>query len=119
MFHQAYTKGEISDSDTFINGTKPIEYSDSFNPESNLMIQTSPGQESTFKNCETMYPNVVKYGNFCITEGDIPYGQIVDNKVNPRLVSRWESYTGDYSRKEALGPIDGVLYPNLNILTTA
>jgi hypothetical protein len=118
VFHSAYTNTEVGSTETFINGTLPINYGDSFNPENNLKIQTSPGQASTLKNCEIMYPNVVKYGDFCITEGDIPYGQVVDNKVNPRLVSRWESYTGEYSRKDALNPIDGVLYPNLNVLTS-
>lgn len=93
-----------------------IDYSDSFVPEQNLTITTSPGQESNLCNCEQTYPNVVKYGDFCITEGDIPYGQVVGGKVNPRLVSRWESYTGDYSRKEALRPVDGLLYPNLSVL---
>ena len=102
---------------TYINGTKPTDYSDSYNPSNNLIIQTSPGQESTLNVCEKTYPNVVKYGDFCITEGDIPYGQVVDGKVNPRLVSRWQSFTGDYSREEALNPVDGVLYPNLNVLT--
>jgi hypothetical protein len=117
VFAPAYTNsGEVQDGSTLINGAIPVNYSDGFNPESNLKIQTSPGQESTLPNCETTYPNVVKYKDFCITEGDIPYGQVVDGKVNPRLVSRWESYTGDYSREAALQPIDGVLYPNLNVL---
>ena len=110
---------EVQKGPLFVNGASSINYSDSFNPEDNLMIQTSPGQTSTLRNCEKTYPNVVKYGDSCITEGDIPYGQVVDGKVNPRLVSRWESYTGDYSRQAALDPIDGVLYPNLNVLTTA
>jgi FkbM family methyltransferase len=43
--------------------------------------------------------------------------QIVNGKVNPRLVSRWQSYTGDYNREAALAPIDGLLYPTLNVLT--
>jgi len=103
---------------SYINGFSQTNYSDNFNPSDNLTIQTSPGQQSTMSNCEATYPNVVKHGDFCITEGDIPYGQVVNGKVNPRLVSRWESYTGDYSREEALNPIDGVLYPNLNVLTT-
>ena len=99
---------------SFLYGNENINYSDSFNPDDNLKIQTSPGQSSTLTNCETTYPNVVKYNDFCITAGDIPYGQVVDGKVNPRLVSRWESLTGNYSREEALAPIDGVLYPQLN-----
>ena len=117
-FSAAYTNGEVQKGKEFINGASPINYSDSFNPENNLKIQTSPGQTSTLPNCEKTYPNVVKYGDMCITEGDIPYGQVLDGKVNPRLVSRWESYTGDYSREEALNPIDGVLYPQLNVLTS-
>jgi hypothetical protein len=116
-FSAAYRPGEVQEGHTFVNGSSPIEYFDSFDPENNMVIQTSPGQGSTLPNCEQTYPNVVKYGDLCITEGDIPYGKIVDGKVNPRLVSRWESYTGDYSPEAALNPIDGVLYPNLNVLT--
>jgi len=117
-FSAAYSTESVQEGKTFINGTTPIDYTDSFDPESNLVIQTSPGQTSTLPNCEKTFPNVLKYGDFCITEGDIPYGQVLDNKVNPRLVSRWESYTGDYSREQALNPIDGVLYPQLNVLTS-
>jgi len=118
-FAPAYTSsGEVQNSSgsTLINGAQPVDYNSSFNPEENLKVQASPGQESTLSNCESTYPNVVKYGDFCITEGDIPYGQVIDGKVNPRLVSRWESFTGNYSREEALKPIDGLLYPNLNVL---
>lgn len=115
-YASAYTDGEVQDGTTLINGAQEVNYSSSFNPEQNLKLQTSPGQQSNLPNCETTYPNVVKYNDFCITEGDIPYGQVVDNKVNPRLVSRWESFTGDYSRPAALEPIDGLLYPNLNVL---
>lgn len=118
-FAAAFSKSEVQKGLAFVNGASPISYSDPFRPEDNLVIQTSPGQTSTLPNCEKTYPNVIKYGEACITEGDIPYGQVVDGKVNPRLVSRWESYTGDYSREAALNPVDGVLYPNLNILTTA
>ena len=117
-FASAYSDGEVQVT-TFINGNVGIDYSDSFNPNDNLIIQTSPGQESTLDLCEKTYPGVVKYNNFCITKGDIPYGKIVNNEVNPRLVSRWESYTGDYSRENALQDIDGVLYPNLNVMTTS
>jgi hypothetical protein len=118
VYAAAYTEGEVQKGNYLINGSQEMTYSDSFNPEDNLMIQTSPGQMSNLPNCEKTYPNVVKYGDFCITEGDIPYGQVIDGKVNPRLVSRWESFTGDYSRKDALNPIDGVLYPTLNMVTS-
>ena len=116
-FAAAYSDAQIQTGNTLINGAMDINYSDTYVPENNLVIQTSPGQKGTKTNCEKTYPNVVKYNDFCITEGDIPYGQVVDGKVNPRLVSRWESFTGDYSRDAALTPIDGVLYPNLAILT--
>ena len=99
-----------------INGTDYIKYSDDYSPSGNLMLQSSPGQMSVLSNCETTYPNTEKYKDYCITDGDIPYGQIVNGKVNPRLVSRWESYTGIYNRKKALDPIDGLLYPSLNVL---
>ena len=116
FFSAAYTSGEVSDGLKLVNNAQNINYNDGFNPSSNLILQSSPGQMSNLSNCETTYPNVVKYNNFCITEGDIPYGQVVDNKVNPRLVSRWESFTGDYQRETALTPIDGVLYPTLSVL---
>jgi len=116
-FSAAYSDSEIQKGAMFINGSQEIKYDDPWNPEDNLLLQTSPGQQSNLTNCEQTYPNVVKYGDLCITEGDIPYGQVVDGKVNPRLVSRWESFTGDYSREAALNPIDGVLYPNLSVLT--
>jgi hypothetical protein len=80
VFSSAYGSGEVQKGDSFINGTRPINYSDPFNPENNLVIQTSPGQTSTLPNCEKTYPNVIKYGDLCITEGDIPYGQVVDGK---------------------------------------
>jgi hypothetical protein len=118
VYAQAYDKGEVSTVDSaFINGGVEVKYNQDFVPESNLYLQSAPGQKSSRPNCETTYPNVVKYNGMCITQGDIPYGQVVDGKVNPRLVSRWESFTGDYSRQQALEPIDGLLYPTLNVLT--
>jgi len=116
LYSRAYTPGEVQSGQKLINGAGFINYSDSFDPESQLGLSTSPGQSSTLNNCEQTYPNVEKYGQFCITDGDIPYGKVVNGKVNPRLVSRWESYTGDYSRQEALAPIDGTLYPKLSTL---
>jgi len=116
-FAEAYSDGgSVQDGSTLINNSSPINYNNDYNPNNNLSLQTSPGQMSTIPNCESTYPNVVKYGDLCITTGDIPYGQVVDGIVNPRLVSRWESFTGDYSRQAALTPIDGVLYPNLNVM---
>lgn len=112
----AYNTADVQDGSSLINGAQEVNYNNGYNPDDNLKLQASPGQSSSLPNCETTYPNVVKYKDFCITEGDIPYGQVVDGKVNPRLVSRWESFTGDYSRQAALTPIDGVLYPNLNVL---
>jgi hypothetical protein len=117
LFAGAYTNETFQQSPSLINGEEAVNYNDNFNPSQNLKLQASPGSYSTLPNCESTYPNVVKYKNFCITAGDIPYGEVVDNKVNPRLVSRDESFTGNYSRKEALDPVDGLLYPNLNVLT--
>lgn len=119
VFAAAYTKGEVQDGLRLIGNAEHIRYADSYNPSDNLVLQAAPGQMSSLQNCEDTYPNTVKYNNFCITEGDIPYGQIVDNKVNPRLVDRWQSFTGDYSRQEALKPIDGTLYPNLAVMASA
>jgi len=116
-FAGAYNQSEVQEGkSTLINGTTNINYNESpFKPEQNLKLQASPGQQSNLQNCESTYPNVVKYDGMCITQGDIPYGREVDGKVNPRLVSRWESYTGNYSRPDALQDVDGLLYPNLNV----
>jgi hypothetical protein len=118
IYAGAYYLADVQKGDTLINGTENINYNSSpFDPEQNLKLQSSVGKESSLANCETRYPNVIKYNGMCITEGDIPYGQVVNNKVNPRLVSRWESYTGNYSRENALQSIDGLLYPTLNVNT--
>ena len=118
-FSAAYGNGTLDRGVQHINGDLPINYHDNFNPTDNLKLESSPGQMSTLDNCEQTYPNTVKYNNFCITKGDIPYGQVVNNQVNPRLVDRWQSFTGDYSREEALGPLDGTLYPTLNVLSSS
>jgi len=118
-YASAYTEGEVTSGPALLDPSKAMNYSDSYNPEDGLFIQTSPGQYGTVAPCEATYPNVTKYKDFCITDGDIPYGKVVNGKVNPRLVSRWQSFTGDYSRDEALKGIDGLLYPSLNVMTTA
>ena len=117
LYSSAYSDGEVQTGETLINGAKNINYSSSFDPEQNMKLQSSPGQNSRLSNCQTSYPNNEHVDGLCITDGDIPYGQIVNGKVNPRLVSRWQSYTGDYSREEALQGIDGLLFPTLNVLT--
>jgi hypothetical protein len=115
-FAQAYSNNpnDVQSGLQPINGTDYINYSDNFNPSENLKLQSSPGQMSSLPNCETTYPYTEKYEDFCITEGDIPYGKIVNGRVNPRLVDRWQSYTGDYNPQDALQQIDGLLYPILN-----
>jgi hypothetical protein len=119
LYSPAYNQGFIQKGANFIDNNEPINYQDSFSPSDNLKLQAAPGQMSTLDNCETMYPNNTKYNNFCITKGDIPYGQVVNGEVNPRLVDRWQSFTGDYNRQEALGPLDGTLYPTLGVLASA
>jgi hypothetical protein len=118
QFAKAYSddNAEVQSGLKLLDGSNFINYSDQYVPSNNLLIESSPGQTSTINNCENTYPNTEKYKDYCITDGDIPYGQIVNNKVNPRLVDRWESYTGDYSREDALKGIDGLLYPTLNTL---
>ena len=102
-------------STTMIPGNEYINYSDSFKPEDHLKIQNSPGKEAMVSPCEDTYPRAINVGKYCVTAGDIPYGQVVNGRVNPRLVSRWESYTGKYNPQEALQGIDGTLYPRLAI----
>jgi hypothetical protein len=118
-FSAAYTPEMVDKGVQYLGQNQPINYQDSYNPSESLTLQASPGMYSTLDNCEQTYPNTTKYNNFCITKGDIPYGQTVNNEVNPRLVDRWESFTGDYSRQQALAPIDGTLYPTLGVLAGA
>ena len=119
-YSAAYTSEMVEKGNVkLINNNKPINYQDNYIPSDNLKLEASPGQMSTLNNCEQTYPNTTKYNNFCITKGDIPYGQVVNNQVNPRLVDRWQSFTGDYSRQEALGILDGTLYPTLGVLASA
>ena len=116
---------EVQNGPALINGSKNINYSNSYVPDNNLMLQAAPGQDSTLNNCETTYPRTEHIDGLCITEGDIPYGKIIKKRVNgkivevvnPRLVDRWESYTGMYNAREAIQDIDGLLYPKLNVLT--
>jgi hypothetical protein len=119
LYAAAYNQNgaEVQNGPALINGNKNINYNSSYIPEQNLILQASPGEMSTLNNCETTYPNTEHIDGLCITDGDIPYGKIVNGKVNPRLVSRWESYTGIYDRAQALQDIDGLLYPKLNVLT--
>jgi hypothetical protein len=118
FFSAAYTPEIVDKGVQYVGENQPINYQDNYKPSDNLTLQASPGMYSTLSNCEQTYPNTTKYNNFCITKGDIPYGQTVNNQVNPRLVDRWQSFTGDYSRQEALAPIDGTLYPTLGVLAS-
>jgi hypothetical protein len=118
-YSSAYNPGLVQSGITYINNNNEFNYQDNYTPSNNLKLQASPGQMSTLDNCESTYPNTVKYNDFCITKGDIPYGKVVNGMVNPRLVDRWQSFTGDYSTKQALNPIDGTLYPTLNVLASA
>jgi len=94
-----------------------IDYNDSFVPENNIVLQGSPGKMNNSPNveCDSSYPRVVKYNGNCITAGDIPYGTTLDvngkQVVNPRLVSRWESYTGNYNAEQVIK--DGLLFPKM------
>ena len=96
----AYGKEGIQSGYTLMgNG---ISYSSDFNPKQNLKLEASPGSYSLSNECESTYPNTVLSNGACLTAGDIPYDSVVNGKVNPRLVSRWESYTGSYDPQEVL-----------------
>ena len=98
---------------TFLNNkfVSSNQYDD-YNPNDNLILESSPGSVNCNQqvNCESTYPKVVNFNGMCLTEGDIPYEQIVNGKVNPRLVSRWESFTGDYDPNKIILN-NGLLYP--------
>lgn len=79
-----------------------VNYSSDFIPKTGLKLEASPGSYSLSSECESTYPNTVLSNGACLTAGDIPYDSIVNGKVNPRLVSRWESYTGSYDPQEVL-----------------
>jgi hypothetical protein len=49
-----------------------------------------------------------------IFEKNVFIRKIINGKVNPRLVSRWESYTGEYNPRDVLNNTkSGVLYPTI------
>ena len=89
------------------------EYLRSTPEYSNMYEGTSDQRKQREKNFEKDIEKLVN------EKGVLKLGQVVDNKVNPRLVSRWQSFTGDYNRETALTPIDGTLYPNLAVLASA
>jgi hypothetical protein len=98
----AYNKQNIQSGYTLINGSNSINYSSEFIPTQNLKLETSPGHSTVTENCESTYPHTINNNGICLTEGDIPYNSIVNGKVNPRLVSRWESYTGNYNPNDII-----------------
>ena len=106
----AYNKPPVQSGYTLLNYNNPINYSSNFNPSSNLKIETPPGQYTSTDNCETTYPNTINNNGVCLTAGDIPYNTIVNGKVNPRLVSRWESLTGSYDPNQIIKQSSS-LYP--------
>lgn len=109
----AYSNSNVQSGKVFVNNNNIINYEDSFNTDESLNLENSPGSTSVFNSCETTYPKTVKYNDYCITDGDIPYNEVVDGRVNPRLVSRWQSFTGNYNPKDVLVPDAGILYPTL------
>jgi hypothetical protein len=96
----AYGMGGVQSGYTLMgNG---VNYSSDFIPKNGLKMEASPGSYSLSNECESTYPNTVLSNGACLTAGDIPYDSVVNGKVNPRLVSRWESYTGNYNAEEVL-----------------
>lgn len=116
MSNMSYPEAYSNGNKEFVN---IIDYNDQFVPESNILLQNLPGRTntSTEVGCDTNYPQVVKYNDSCITSGDIPYGTSIDLNgkkiVNPRLISRWESYTGNYDVERVLDSKDGLLFPKM------
>jgi hypothetical protein len=108
----AYNSPEVQSGKALLNENTRMVYTDSYIPSNNLNLETSPGHDTT-GTCESMLPRNVKYGDHCITVGDIPYGEIVNGMVNPRLVDRSQFFMGDYDPKQVLAPDNGLLYPTL------
>lgn len=100
-----------------LQNSRYIDYSDNFVPSDNIKLEESPGKYSDSEYCENTLPNV-QYDpeiGACLTAGDIPYRSSVNGRVNPRLLSRWQSYTGSYDPIEILASTsDGALYPVIN-----
>jgi len=106
FYTAAFVNNTILDNKKFVT-----QQYDDYNPSNNLLLESSPGSVNNSEvNCESTYPKVVNFNGMCLTEGDIPYEQIVNGKVNPRLVSRWESFTGQYDPNQVL-LTNGLLYP--------
>ena len=118
MYSNAYTSGENT-----LRGE--LNYNTSYDPESSLSLECSPGQynipfmgtENAVKPpCEDTYPRAVRYNlngkTMCITSGDIPYGEVLNGRVNPRLIDRWQNYTNRYNAQEVTRG-NGLLYPKI------
>lgn len=96
----AYGMGGVQTGYTLMGNE--VNYSSEFIPKNGLKMEASPGSYSLSNECESTYPNTVLSNGACLTAGDIPYDSVINGKVNPRLVSRWESYTGNYNAEEVL-----------------
>jgi hypothetical protein len=103
---------EISSGNYLLKNEKNIDYSSDYLPTENIKLESSPGYYTNSDICENTYPRNIKNKNTCILEGDIPYGEIVNGKVNPRLLSRYEYLTGDYDPYSKINKT-GNLYPVL------
>ena len=84
-----------------------------FQIEQLMQVETIPGKQFNNNDIpEQSYPATLQYKNNFIIDGDIPYGETVNGKINPRLLSRWEYYTNQYNAKEKLSQ-SGLLYPKV------
>lgn len=109
-----YSSAYDTDNTIYVTpGSVEINYNDSFEPEKQLKLTSSAGKESKTADCAEYFPANIKLEDICISKVDLPYGKIINNQVNPRLVSRWESYTNNYNPEEALSLADGNMYPKI------
>jgi hypothetical protein len=98
----------------FINNNTFINYGDDFVPDNNILTEGSPGSMTATPNCEQTLPRTTKSGDYCLSDVDLPYKEVTNGKVNPRLVSRWESYTGMYDPQAVINDShSGNLFPKV------
>jgi hypothetical protein len=105
---------EIPLGEYFLNNNTFVNYTDNFVPDNNILTEASPGSMTESTNCEQTLPRTTKSSGYCLSDVDLPYKEVTNGKVNPRLVSRWESYTGNYDPQAVVNSSgSGNLFPKI------
>lgn len=89
-----FSKG--ANNHTFVSPKDIISYGSDWRPsKEGLRLACSAGKSAPNTPCQDWLPNNFKVDGVCVTAGDLPYDN--PNLPNPRMVSRPEFFTGDFS----------------------